>query len=105
MRKRSIVEKTKRIDGILADTHGGKKQVNFRDPTEELILTVLSQNTNDTNRDRAFVSLKKKYPNWRDVAGARPAGIARAIKAGGLANIKSKRIIKILKQIGEKSAD
>ncbi len=105
MKESSIVKKAKRIDEILADTYGAKKQAKFRNPTEELILTVLSQNTNDTNRDRAFASLKKKYPGWRDVAGARPAGIARAIKAGGLANVKSKRIIKILKQIGEKSAD
>ena len=105
MEKSSIVKKAKRIDEILADTYGARRQAKFRNPTEDLILTVLSQNTNDTNRDRAFASLKKKYPGWREVAGASPAGIARAIKTGGLANIKSKRIIKILKQIGEKSAD
>ena len=68
-------------------------------------MTVLSQNTNDTNRDRAFNSLKDRFPDWSDVAGANPSAIARTIKAGGLANIKSKRIVKILRQIGEKSPD
>ncbi len=105
MKKSSIVCRAKRIDRILADTYGAKKQANLRDPTEELILTVLSQNTNDTNRDRAFNSLKDRFPDWSDVAGANPSAIARTIKAGGLANIKSKRIVKILRQIGEKSPD
>ena len=85
--------------------YGTKRQTKLRNPTEELILTVLSQNTNDTNRDRAFNSLKGKFPDWSDVAGANPSAIARTIKAGGLANVKSKRIIKILRQIGEKSPD
>lgn len=68
-------------------------------------MTVLSQNTNDINRDRAFNSLKKNFPGWSDVAAASPSAIARRIKIGGLANIKSKRIIKILRQIGERSPD
>jgi len=105
LKKSSIVRKAKRIDGILADTYGAKRQAKLRDPTEELILTVLSQNTNDTNRDRAFVSLKERFPNWSDIVGASPSAIARTIKAGGLANVKSRRIIKILRQIAEKSPD
>ncbi len=105
MKKSSIVRKAKRIDWILADRYGAKKQKKLRDPTEGLILTVLSQNTNDINRDRAFTSLRERFPDWNDVAEANPSAIARAIKAGGLANIKSKRIIKILRQIGERSSD
>jgi endonuclease-3 len=85
--------------------YGAKRQARLRDPTEELILTILSQNTNDTNRDRAFRSLRKRLPSWNDVMGASPSTIARTIKAGGLANIKSKRIVKILRQISEKSPD
>jgi endonuclease-3 len=105
LKESSIVRKAKRIDEILADMYGAKKQTKLRDPTEELILTVLSQNTNDINRDRAFTSLRKRFPDWNDVAEANPSAIARTIKVGGLANIKSKRIIKILRQIGERSAD
>ncbi len=105
MKKSSIVRKAKRIDGILADRYGARRQAKLRDPTEELIVTILSQNTNDTNRDRAFASLKKKFPAWSDIVKASPSAIARTIKTGGLANIKSKRIIKILRQIGERSPD
>ena len=85
--------------------YGSKKQKSFMEPTDELILTVLSQNTNDINRDRAYRSLREKYPTWKEVGLARASSIERAIKVGGLANIKSKRIKKILKQIGEKSDD
>ena len=35
-----------------------------RDPTSELVLTVLSQNTNDVNRDRAFERLRERFPTW-----------------------------------------
>jgi endonuclease-3 len=105
LKESSIVRKVKRIDEILARTYGAKKQAKLRDPTEGLIMTVLSQNTNDTNRDRAFFSLRERFQSWNDVARANPAALARTIRAGGLANIKSKRIIRILRQIGEKSPD
>jgi len=105
MRSNKIGEKAVRIDRILAKVYGEKKQVAFRDPTEELILTVLSQNTNDINRDRAFDSLRRNFPGWGDVISAGKSKVAGAIKAGGLANIKSGRIIRILKSIGDKTPD
>ncbi len=99
------IRKARAIDRILAATYGTKIQHRHTDPTTELILTVLSQNTNDTNRDRAFESLRDKFPTWRDIARARPAQIAKAIEIGGLSRIKSGRIKKILARIREKSAD
>ncbi|MEE9554846.1 MAG: endonuclease III [candidate division Zixibacteria bacterium] len=104
MNKKTIAKRAARIDSILAKMYGVKKQTRFRDPTEELILTVLSQNTNDINRDRAYESLRDKFPGWSEVASAGPDRVESAIKVGGLANIKSKRIIKILKQINSKSS-
>lgn len=65
-------------------------------PMDELILTVLSQNTNDRNRNKAYAALRGKYPEWKGVAGARVDGIARAIKVGGLAQQKARRIKDIL---------
>lgn len=103
MDKKEIRKKAERIDGILARTYGRKKQIRLNDPTEELILTVLSQNTNDINRDRAYGSLRAKFPRWEDIARAGISSVARAIRAGGLANIKSRRIIRILKEIESKS--
>lgn len=105
MKKGAILRKIERIDALLAETYGFREQKSLRDPTEELIMTILSQNTNDRNRDRAFKSLKRRFPRWEDAAGARPDQIARAIREGGLANIKSRRIKKILGQIRRESSD
>ncbi len=100
-----LIHKAKIIDRILAKTYGAKVQHRHTDPTSELILTVLSQNTNDTNRDRAYETLKARFHTWADIAAARPSQIAGAIEIGGLSDIKSKRIKKILAQIGEKSSN
>lgn len=69
------------------------------DPLEELILTVLSQNTNDKNRDRAFQELKSRFPRWEEVLAAPTSKLEQAIRSGGLARQKSARIKKMLKQI------
>ena len=68
-------------------------------PLDELILTVLSQNTNDTNRDRAYADLRAKYPRWDDVADAPLPAIARAIRRGGLGPTKSVRIRDLLREL------
>jgi len=99
----SLQKKSARIDKMLAELYGAKSQTVRTDPTSELILTILSQNTNDINRDKAYGSLRTQFPQWRDVAAANPAVIAKAIKVGGLAATKSKRIIKILSQIKSRS--
>ncbi len=66
---------------------------------DELVLTVLSQNTNDTNRDRAWHKLKEEFPSWNDVIKAPVSKIENAIRVGGLAGQKSKAIKNILKEI------
>ncbi len=69
----------------------------LRDPLDELILTILSQNTNDRLRDQAFATLKQRFPTWDDVIAARKSAVAAAIKIGGLNNIKSGRIQNVLR--------
>jgi endonuclease-3 len=101
----NIIKRAAAIDKILARSYGAKTLVSRSDPTSELVLTILSQNTNDFNRDKAFAELKRHFPTWRDVASARPQDIARAIKVGGLSKIKSTRIKKILNQISASSSD
>ncbi len=66
------------------------------DPIDELILTILSQNTNDHNRDVAFAQLKSFYRNWQQVLDSEVEDIEKAIKPAGLGKIKSKRIKDIL---------
>lgn len=66
---------------------------------DELISTILSQNTNDNNRDRAFAKLKRTFNSWEDVRDADEASVIEAIRSAGLANQKGPRIQKILRQI------
>jgi endonuclease-3 len=66
---------------------------------DELISTILSQNTNDVNRDRAFRQLKTCFPTWEEVRDAEPSEVIEAIRSAGLANQKGPRIQNILSQI------
>jgi endonuclease-3 len=72
------------------------------DPVEELVLTVLSQNTSDLNSGRAFDELRRRYPTWEALAAAPPGKVADAIRSGGLANIKAPRILAILREIADR---
>jgi len=72
------------------------------DPLDELIYTVLSQNTSDTNSTRAFAALRERFPDWRQVVDADTAEVAAAIRPGGLANTKAPRIQAILRKIEER---
>jgi endonuclease-3 len=73
-----------------------------RDPLEELVLTVLSQNTSDVNRDRAFAVLRARFPTWDALAGARVEDVADAIRPGGLSQVKAPRILAILREIRDR---
>jgi len=71
-------------------------------PLDELVLTILSQNTNDTNRDRAYADLRRKLPSWDDVADAPLPIIERAIRSGGLAPTKAPRIRAVLRALRDR---
>jgi endonuclease-3 len=68
-------------------------------PLDSLIATLLSQNTNDRNSYRAWLSLKRQFPSWAKVHEAPWKEIAKAIEVGGLKNQKAKRIKLILRNI------
>jgi endonuclease-3 len=70
-------------------------------PIDELILTVLSQNTNDRNRDVAYGRLRERFLSWPAVRDAPASEIEDAIRPGGLAPTKAGRIKRILEAIGE----
>jgi endonuclease-3 len=92
--KKAIVYK---LNKLLKSYFGEAKITRQPDPLDQLILTILSQNTSDHNRDLAFAELKRRYPDWEQAAGAKPDDLAHAIRAGGLANQKSYNILNILK--------
>ena len=69
---------------------------------DELVFTVLSQATSDINSGRAFASLKESFASWDEVARAPVAKVANAIRSGGIAEVKSRRIKTILNEIAER---
>ena len=69
-------------------------------PIDELVLTVLSQNTNDRNRDVAYARLRERFSSWAEVRDAPVADVEEAIRPGGLAPTKAVRIKQILGAIG-----
>jgi endonuclease-3 len=73
-----------------------------RAPVDELVLTVLSQNTNDRNRDVAYARLRDRFASWAEVRDAPVAEIEEAIRPGGLAPTKAVRIKQILGAIHER---
>jgi len=70
-----------------------------RDPLDTLIFTILSQNTTDTNRDRAAKTLKERFPSWEEVRDAEVGEIVEIIKSAGLAQIRASRIKEVLEMI------
>ncbi len=70
---------------------------------DELVSTILSQNTNDVNRDRAFHELKSRFPDWNQVRQANEEEIIETIRVAGLANQKGPRIKSVLNQIYEET--
>jgi len=79
------------IDRLVA-AYGDRTWQKRLGPVDELIQTILSQNTSDLNSRRAFKSLIQNFTTWPEVAAAEPATIAAAIRAGGLADVKAKYI-------------
>jgi endonuclease-3 len=70
-------------------------------PLDELVLTVLSQSTNDRNRDVAFAALRERFGSWEEVRAAPVADVEAAIRPGGISRVKSVRIQAILEAIGD----
>jgi endonuclease-3 len=70
-------------------------------PIAELVLTVLSQSTNDRNRDVAYLRLRERLPTWEAVRDAPLGEVEEAIRPGGISKVKSARIQAILRAISE----
>jgi endonuclease-3 len=88
----AIRDRLRQIYGIpCAPPHG--------DGSAELILTVLSQSTNDRNRDVAYLGLRERFPSWEEVRDAPLEDVELAIRRGGISKVKSARIQAILAAI------
>ena len=87
------------VHNILLQTFGEPLWRNPLPPVDELVSTILSQNTNDINRDRAFEALKGKYTSWETVRDAKSTEVIATIRVAGLANQKGPRIQQVLRAI------
>jgi endonuclease III len=97
-RVRAIRDRLRMVYGIPgAAPHGH--------PIAELILTVLSQSTNDRNRDVAYLALRERFEDWEAIRDAPVDQIEEAIRPGGISKIKSARIKDILRGITETAPD
>ncbi len=94
-----VKKKVRRICKLLSDNYGDKIAERKLPPVDELVLTILSQNTNDVNMYRAFESLKNTYSTWEEVRDAPLDELGIAIKTSGFFRVKAKRIQATLKEI------
>jgi len=70
-----------------------------------LVGTILSQNTSDLNRDRAFSELRKRFPRWEDILEAPVDAVEGAIRGAGLYRQRARRIVEILRRIREERGE
>jgi endonuclease III len=89
----------------LREVYGIPRMAPHGDPIAELVLTVLSQSTNDRNRDVAYLELRERFPTWEAVMGAPVGKIEQAIRKGGISKVKSARIKAILRAIADRTPD
>lgn len=94
-------EHAAKIHQALVDEFGHPDWRPHLSPVGELISTILSQNTNDTNRDVAYDSLREQFPTWEQVRDAPEEQIIDAIKTAGLANQKGPAIQNALRSISQ----
>ncbi len=98
-----LAAKALAVHGRLLEVYGAPE---WREPLpalDELVSTILSQNTNDRNRDAAFDALKRRFPSWEAVRDADPEEVIAAIRPAGLANQKGPRIQAVLRQIADET--
>jgi len=74
----------------------------YEEPLDDLLLTILSQNTNDRNRDKAYAKLRAKYPTWAEVAEAPIEDVIDCVRIAGLGETKAKHIQAVLEIVKEK---
>ena len=96
---KNLAERAVKVHEKLIEFYGEPLWRNPLPAIDELVSTILSQNTNDVNRDRGFNTLRAKFPTWEEVRDAKTDDVIKAIRVAGLANQKGPRIQQVLKAI------
>ncbi|HVB73449.1 MAG TPA: endonuclease III [Ktedonobacteraceae bacterium] len=94
-----------RVYDLLVDTYGEPRNEPDYDPVGGLVGTILSQHTSDINSGRAYEQLVATFPTWEQVRDAPTFKVADAVRSGGLANIKARRIQDVLHELTELQAE
>jgi len=94
--------KAKKVCNVLIHYYGKAVSARKLPPLDELVMTILSQHTNDVNMFRAYEALKERFPTWEDVLEAPQEEVAQFIRSSGMFNLKAKRIQSALRQINER---
>ena len=97
--------KTREVQSRLLETYGEPSWRSDLDPVSQLVSTILSQNTNDVNRDVAYERLTQRLPTWEAVRDAGVEEVVEAIRPAGLANQKGPRIQEALRTITEERGE
>jgi len=92
-------DKVLEIHRLLREAYGERPQHPDGDPLAALVNTILSQNTNDRNRDIAFQQLRVRFPTWEAVRDAPSDAIIDAVRPAGLAPTKGPNIQAALQRI------
>ena len=93
--------RVRRIRDRLRELYGRPYAPPHGQGLDELILTVLSQSTNDRNRDVAYLRLRDRFEDWEAVRDAPVDEIEEAIRPGGISKVKSVRIQAILRELDD----
>jgi endonuclease-3 len=103
--EQQLQNKVKEIHRRLMEAYGEPEKHAGLDAVSQLVNTILSQNTNDTNRDVAFQRLRERLPAWEEVRDAEAEEVIDAIRPAGLANQKGPRIQEALRFITEERGE
>ncbi len=95
----NLSKRALKIHEKLLEAFGQPTWRNPLPPIDELVSTILSQNTNDINRDRAFNALRAEFPTWEAVRDAGKNDVVNAIRPAGLGNQKGPRIQNVLREV------
>ena len=87
------------IAELLEDLYGYPTWRQHLLPVDELVSTILSQSTTDSNRDMAFAALRARFPSWEAVRDAPVEDVIETIRPAGLGNQKGPRIQEALHTI------
>jgi endonuclease-3 len=100
-----LKDKAQAVHQALMDVYGRPQWRPHLDPISEMVSTILSQNTSDVNRDRAFNRLRARFATWEVVRDAPVEAIEEAIRPAGLAQQKAPRIKGALRFIGQERGE